>query len=284
MLELISILFRWKWPLASVCILAGVISAIVLLLKPNHYQSTAVFLAANPYNIDRSSIFSRTPGDYPVYLFGNSQEIDRLLAIGRSSPLIQSIISQFNLQQHYKIDTKDELAIVKTTERFMNNFSIIKNALDAIEVTIEDEDPQMAADMANMVVKKIDETYSNLTKESKNKLTQTLQFNIDALKQRLNQIDKQIAEKPNSISYLQQSKTSLINDLNEAETIKAQYNTLANNETSAVYILENARASLKKSKPKRTLGVLSAILGTLVIGVFTVVLLEQLKKINATSH
>jgi len=284
MLELISILFRWKWPLASVCILAGVISAIVLLLKPNHYQSTAVFLAANPYNIDRSSIFSRTPGDYPVYLFGNSQEIDRLLAIGRSSPLIQSIISQFNLQQHYKIDTKDELAIVKTTERFMNNFSIIKNALDAIEVTIEDEDPQMAADMANMVVKKIDETYSNLTKESKNKLTQTLQFNIDALKQRLNQIDKQIAEKPNSISYLQQSKTSLINDLNEAETIKAQYNTLANNETSAVYILENARASLKKSKPKRTLGVLSAILSTLVIGVFTVVLLEQLKKINATSH
>jgi len=284
MLELISILFRWKWPLASVCILAGVISAIVLLLKPNHYQSTAVFLAANPYNIDRSSIFSRTPGDYPVYLFGNSQEIDRLLAIGRSSPLIQSIISQFNLQQHYKIDTKDKLAIVKTTERFMNNFSIIKNALDAIEVTIEDEDPQMAADMANMVVKKIDETYSNLTKESKNKLTQTLQFNIDALKQRLNQIDKQIAEKPNSISYLQQSKTSLINDLNEAETIKAQYNTLANNETSAVYILENARASLKKSKPKRTLGVLSAILGTLVIGVFTVVLLEQLKKINATSH
>jgi len=284
MLELISILFRWKWPLASVCILAGVISAIVLLLKPNHYQSTAVFLAANLYNIDRSSIFSRTPGDYPVYLFGNSQEIDRLLAIGRSSPLIQSIISQFNLQQHYKIDTKDELAIVKTTERFMNNFSIIKNALDAIEVTIEDEDPQMAADMANMVVKKIDETYSNLTKESKNKLTQTLQFNIDALKQRLNQIDKQIAEKPNSISYLQQSKTSLINDLNEAETIKAQYNTLANNETSAVYILENARASLKKSKPKRTLGVLSAILSTLVIGVFTVVLLEQLKKINATSH
>jgi len=284
MLELVSIIFRWKWHLVAVCLLAGLISAITFLLKPNYYKSTAVFLAANPYNIDRASIFSRTPGEYPVYLFGNSQEIDRLISIGRSTPLIQSIISEFNLQEHYKVDAADPLAIVKTTERFMKNYNILKNALDAIEVIVEDIDAELAANIANTIVKKIDFTYSNITNKSKTDLTQTLQHNIDALKLRLKEIDRQIKENPNNLNFLQQTKTTLVNDLNEAETIKAQYNTLANSETSAVYILENAVASVKKSRPKRTLGVLSTILATLVIGVSIVVILEQLKKFNATGN
>lgn len=284
MLELVSIVFRWKWHLAAVCFLAGLISAVSLFLKPNYYQSVATFLAANPYSIDRTSIFSRTPGDYPVYLFGNSKEIDRLLSIGRSSPLIQSIINEFKLTEHYEVNASDPMATAKTTQKFMKNFEIIKNPLDAIEVFVEDKDPQMAADIANAVVKKIDETYSNITKESKTQLTQTLQYNIDALNQRLKQIDSQIASNPTNLNYLTQSKTTLINDLNEAETIKAQYNTLANNETSAVYILENATASLKKSKPNRTLGVLSTVLATLIIGVAIVVILEQLKNFNATNN
>lgn len=284
MLELVSIIFRWKWHLIAVCFLAGLISAITLLSKPNYYQSVAVFLAANPYNVDRTSIFSRTPGEYPVYLFGNSQEIDRLISIGRSSPLIQSVISEYNLQQHYEVDASDPMAMVKTTERFMKNYSIIKNPLDAIEVIVEDTDPQLAANIANSVVKKIDATYSNITNKSKTTLTQTLQHNIDALKQRLKEIDIQIEENPANLSFLQQTKTTLTNDLNEAETIKAQYNTLANSESSAVYILENAAASLKKSKPKRTLGVLSTVLATLIIGISIVVILEQLKKFNATGN
>jgi len=283
MLELVSIIFRWKWHLVAVCFLAAVISAVTLYLKPNYYQSRAVFLAANPYTVDRTSIFSRTPGDYPTYLFGNSQEIDRLLSIGRSSPLLNSIISEFNLKQHYKIKASDPLAAVKTAEKFMKNFSIIKNALDGIEVAVEDENPQIAADIANRVVQKIDETYSNITKESKTNLTQTLQYNIDDLNKRIKQIDVQMAESPNNINYLQQTKTTIINDLNEAETIKAQYNTLANNKVSSVYILERAAPSLKKSKPKRTLGVLSAVLATLILSIFTVVILEQLKKLNVTS-
>jgi len=283
MLELVSIIFRWKWHLIAVCFLAAVISAVTLYLKPNYYQSRAVFLAANPYTVDRTSIFSRTPGDYPTYLFGNSKEIDRLLSIGRSSPLLQSVISEFNLQQHYKIKASDPLAGVKAAEKFMKNFSIIKNALDGIEVAVEDENPQIAADIANSVVQKIDETYSNITKESKTNLTQTLQYNIDDLNKRIKQIDVQMAESPNNINYLQQTKTTIINDLNEAETIKAQYNTLANNKVSSVYILERAAPSLKKSKPKRTLGVLSAVLATLILSIFTVVILEQLKKLNVTS-
>jgi len=283
MLELVSIIFRWKWHLIAVCFLAAVISAVTLYLKPNYYQSRAVFLAANPYTVDRTSIFSRTPGDYPTYLFGNSKEIDRLLSIGRSSPLLNSIISEFNLKQHYKIKASDPLAGVKAAEKFMKNFSIIKNALDGIEVAVEDENPQIAADIANSVVQKIDETYSNITKESKTNLTQTLQYNIDDLNKRIKQIDVQMAESPNNINYLQQTKTTIINDLNEAETIKAQYNTLANNKVSSVYILERAAPSLKKSKPKRTLGVLSAVLATLILSIFTVVILEQLKKLNVTS-
>jgi len=284
MLELISIILRWKWHLVAVCFLAGIISTVVLLLKPNYYQSVAVFLAAKPYNVDRTSIFSEAPGKYPVNLFGNSQEIDRLISIGRSSTLIQSVINDFNLMQHYEIDATDPLAGVKTAERFMKNYSIIKNPLDAIEVSVEDQDPKFAADIANTIVKKIDETYANITVKGKTNLTATLQHNIDVLKQRLSKLNQEIANKPANLNYLEQTKTALIVDLNEAETIKGQYNTMANSKTSALYVLENASPSLKKSKPKRTIGVLSTILATLIISVSIAVVLEQLKKNNVTGN
>jgi len=284
MLELVSIIFRWKWHIAAVCFLAGLISAIALLLKPNYYQSTAVFLAANPYNIDRTSVFTRTPGDYPVYLFGSSHEIDRLLSIGRSLPLVKSIIKEFDLQKHYEVDATHPMAKVKTREQFLKNYSVIKNSLDAIEVIVEDQNPELAANIANTVVKKIDSTFIGITNISKTGLTETLKHNIDAIKQRLKEIDTQIEENPANLNFLQQTKTTLINDLNEAETIKAQYNTLANSESSAIYILEDAVPSIKKSKPGRTLGVLSTILATLIFSVLIVVILEQLKKINATGN
>jgi len=115
MIELIGIVLRWKWPIAIVCLIAGLLSVGLSLLKPNYFKSTVVFLAANPYMIDRSNIFSKTPGENPVFMFGSSREIDRLLSIGQSQPLINYIINKYQLIKHYEIDESDPLASFELT-------------------------------------------------------------------------------------------------------------------------------------------------------------------------
>jgi len=103
MIELIGIVLRWKWPIAIVCAVVGLLSVGLSLLQPNYFKSTVVFLAANPYMMDRSNIFSKTPGENPVFMFGSSREIDRLISIGKSQPLVDYIIHKYKLAEHYNI-------------------------------------------------------------------------------------------------------------------------------------------------------------------------------------
>jgi hypothetical protein len=53
-----------------------------------------------------------------------------------------------------------------------------KNRNDAIELTIEDTDPQLASDMANAAREKIDEFAQRLTKDSQAKLLASFDSNL----------------------------------------------------------------------------------------------------------
>lgn len=282
MIELIGIVLRWKWPIAIVCLIAGLLSVGLSLLKPNYFKSTVVFLAANPYMIDRSNIFSKTPGENPVFMFGASRDIDRLLSIGQSQPLINYIINKYQLIKHYEIDESDPLASFKVNEKLWKNYSILKNPLDAIEVHVEDINPQKAADMANDIVRKIDSIHLSIMSKSKANMAGMLDYNINDIQKKLAVLNDSInkVKRTGNIKALETLETlqqASIEDLSEAEVVKDQYKTLASNEVSSVYILQQAAPSVKKSKPKRSIIVLSTLLATLFFSAGFAIIFEQLK-------
>jgi len=282
MIELIGIILRWKWPIVAVCFIAALLSVGLSLLKPNYFKSTVIFLAANPYMMDRSTIFSKTPGENPVFMFGSGKEIDRLISIGKSQPLVDYIINKYNLIQHYEIDTTDPLAAFKVTERLWKNYKILKNPLDAIEVQIEDIDPKKAADMANDIVQKIDSIHLGILSKSKADMASMLDFNIKDLEHKITVLNDsiiQVKKKANAktVFTLESLRDAAIEDLSEAQLVKDQYATLASNEMSSVYILQQAAPSVKKSKPKRSIMVLGTLIATLLFSASFAIIFEQLK-------
>lgn len=282
MIELIGIVLRWKWPIAIVCAVVGLLSVGLSLLQPNYFKSTVVFLAANPYMMDRSNIFSKTPGENPVFMFGSSREIDRLISIGKSQPLVDYIIHKYKLAEHYNIKQSDPLAGHKVNEKLSKNYKIIKNPLDAIEVQVEDTDPQKAANMANDIVQKIDSIHIGIMSQSKDDMANMLNYNINELSEKLSVFNDSIVKMKNStnlkeLEILEAMRATIITDLSEAQVVKDQYKTLASNNISSVYILQQAAPSVKKSKPKRSITVLSALLATLILSAGFAIIFEQLK-------
>lgn len=287
MIELIGILWRWKWPIAIVCALTAILSVVFSLLKPNYYESSVVFLAANPYLIDRSTLFSEKPGETPLFMFGSTNDIDRLMSIGSAQPLIDYVINKYNLYDHYKIDKSDPLASYEVNKEFLKHYSIIKNARDAVEVHVADQDPALAAKMANDIVSKIDASNIELLASSKTDMANLVDISISKLRTKLTALnDSLVAGKvvrSSDIEIVEGLREKTIEDLNRAQLVKEQYETLSDKNITSLYILQKAYPSVKKSKPKRSIMVLSSILAALILSAGIAIILEQFKAYNRES-
>ena len=155
---------RWRYQLASVLILTALVSAGIAWTLPNRYSSTAIFLPTSPQSSDPDRLASGLRLDVD----GTSADLDRVLTIGQSLPLAERIIRQFHLYEHYGAgqpgtDAADNYVLGE----FTSNLSIVHNERDAIELTFQDRDRRLAADVANALLAAIDSATQQLTLENR---------------------------------------------------------------------------------------------------------------------
>ncbi|WP_400191423.1 hypothetical protein [Hymenobacter sp. B81] len=165
LLSLWPIVQRWKNLVLGAVALAAVVSAVVALLLPNIYRSTSVFYPTNPQTTDPDRIV--TEGG-KLELGGRAEDLDRVLTIGNSLPVAEYIIKKYRLHQHYEFGQPgDEQADQAALDEFAANLDIVHNERDAIELTFQDRDKQLAARIANDLVALIDSFNQQLTLDNR---------------------------------------------------------------------------------------------------------------------
>ena len=155
---------RWRYQLATVLVLTALLSAGIAWTLPNIYSSTAIFLPSSPESSDPDRLAS----GQRLGVDGTSADLDRVLTIGQSLPLAEHIIRRFHLYEHYKAgqpgtDAADNYVL----SEFSSNLSIVHNERDAIELTFQDRDRRLAADVANALLAAIDSATQQLTLENR---------------------------------------------------------------------------------------------------------------------
>lgn len=153
------VFWRWNYLLALALGLTAVVSASIAWAIPDSYRSTAIFLpAALPRVVPDSA-----PGPQPVD-DAASASLDRLLSIGQSRPLAESMVRQFHLYGYRPASLPEaNVATGKALREFAANLSLIRNASEAIELTFQSHDKQLAANVANALVAAIDSASQRLT-------------------------------------------------------------------------------------------------------------------------
>lgn len=223
LLDVISVLWRWRYKILVVTAIASIGAVIISLLLPTYYKATTTFYAASE---DLSKPIPVGEIDRNIRYYGTDTDIDRLLTIANSSDIRTDLINEFDLYEHYDIDLDSKNAAHKINLRLSKLYRISKTKLDAIELSVEDTDPILAAKIANSARDKINDRAQKTVKDSQRK--------------QIENYDKKISENDKLLSALGDSLTSL----------KKRYNVF-DLETQTQVLLE--QLSLARSSGKTSL-------------------------------
>jgi uncharacterized protein involved in exopolysaccharide biosynthesis len=331
---------RWKYLLGLAAGLALVISTVVALRLDNIYSSTAVFLPTSPQSADPDRLVEGSK----LELGARAEDLDRVISIGESLPVAELMIRKFNLYQHYDQGTPGtDLVENRTLQEFSSNLSIVHNERDAIELTFQDRDKQLAARVANAVVAAIDSINQQLTLENRRNVLELYRqrsaslgrsyeqtrlallrarrrYGLFGLEQQGRYLAKAVIETEKELRVAEgggpgnaaglrralngltkadggnlinlESWTQGADSVNLASTRLAdlqgrfiaargayeQAETSLGSRVSSLYQLQKAQPATRKSKPFRTVIILSSVLLTLVISVLVILLLELWKR------
>ncbi len=173
LLPLLGTLYPWRRRIGYVTLGAFVLSIVVCLFMKNYYQGKTVFYAASQDLFKPEKVFGNTQNE--VYYYGSGEDIDRIMTIGNSDEVIDFLIDSFDLWSVYKIKSGTPKAHYKLRKAFRENYNILLTKQDALELTIEDKDPERAAKMTNAAREQIDNLVRNIMKSSQLALASSFQ-------------------------------------------------------------------------------------------------------------
>lgn len=212
LLEVIRSLLKWRKSLIIVLAITAVTSVIVSLALSNYYRSTTVFLAVSPDQAMPDLVFSSTPMRTQYY--GNENDIDRLLTIAESNELIDFLADTFQLFEHYEIDPDHSKARYQVRLAFRDLYEVKKTRRDAIELSVEDKDPELAMHIANVAREKIDFFARELIKNNLKKTIKTYEESIHTQQEQLDMLS-------DTLMYLRR-KYGIFNTVTQTEFLTNQ--------------------------------------------------------------
>lgn len=288
-LQLIPLLWKHKIKILGGSLLTGIVVSAILLIMPNYYQSSTTFYPIN------NSILEPRGSDDRVSYYGDDHDIDRLLSMSESNDIIENIIQAYKLDEYYNIDATKEKGKVKLFKRFKKNYNIKKTEFDAIEISIEDQQPAMAQKLTQAMRNLIDEKGQEVIKASQKNILSNFkksyeqkQAQLEIITDSLNYLRSEYgiyntstqAEAFTTLEVKNPSSIALKNKIKKySEGIATVSNLLAlqdeisegvaqdqleiqnmesilNNKQSILHIIQEATLPIEKSRPKRSLYVL----------------------------
>lgn len=313
------LVFIWKRRkiIGIVTGVAAVISVIVSFLLTPLYRSTAVVFPAATSTV---SFSEQRNAKAAAMDFGEEEQAEQLVQILSSSRIRDKIVEQFDLMAHYDIAPDDKNKHYKLVKEYENHFFFVRTRYGSIQIDVLDEDPVMAADMANKIVDLIDTVKNNMVAE------RTLPaFEINKRKKEQMEIDRtEVLRKLDSLASLgvvpldgranlYQAYVDAKNQQEKAEIKKAidinmqhgaefdgleyirnekivkledfmesyeQAESDANTIFNHKFVVERAVVADKKDKPKRMIIVLLSTIGAMVFMVFGLLIKEKIDELR----
>ncbi|MCX6120431.1 MAG: Wzz/FepE/Etk N-terminal domain-containing protein [Ignavibacteriales bacterium] len=164
LLDFLSIITKYRKFISRFILLCTVLTAIIVLLLPKWYKSTASVFPAEKADLlgglegIASLAKSFSPSKALSSISGNS-EADRYLAILKSGTVLNAVIQKFDLVHVYDIT---DYPIENTIKELLTNVDFKIEDEGNITITVYDKDPQRAADMTNYFVEMLNKTNTGL--------------------------------------------------------------------------------------------------------------------------
>ncbi len=288
MLELLTIIYKWKWHIGLFCALAILASVIFSgpRFLPPYFESASVFYPSNPATTDRATLFGEDSGNSQVNYFGTKSDVNRMLTIANSAGLMNHLIQKYDLVNHYKMDTTNAKYMYYVGREFQGNYEAIKTDKDAILIKILDQDPTIASNMVNDAVEYINNVNNSIIRDNKSRTIKILKKELDAKENMITVLNEELNSKignRSEVEFLSSRIESTTEEINDLQKLYDQYKISADEGFASIYIIETAQPALTKSKPVRWMICAFAAIGSFVFSVLLAIFLEKFKEVKANA-
>jgi len=165
--NLVIFLYRWRKPLFIVLVVALVGSwffSSPWFITPK-YKSTVIMFPASSSSISKSLLNEQSVKGQDITAFGEDDQAEQLLQILNSNKIRDYIMRTFDLMQHYKIDSTSDYKYSNLFKEYDNNITFRRTEFMAVQISVYDADPQVAADIANTIASLLDSTKNDMMRQ-----------------------------------------------------------------------------------------------------------------------
>lgn len=239
----------------------AVLGLILSFIITPKYEAYTIFYAPANNSISKSVLDNNNLEG--LMEFGSEEQTDQMLQILSSDEIKEKVIAKFNLIDHYGIDRNSEYLVTKVKNKFEKNADFRRTDFLAIKITITDEDPNYAADMANYVGFILDSLKTNIQQERTKQAFSIVEHQYLLKKKQVDSIQNVLTgfRQKGIYDYKAQSEVLSIaiikaeTQLEEEEARVKVYNANKANLPDTTIIKANgrlaaARAALKSLKPR----------------------------------
>lgn len=149
----ILFLWNWKYTLIIITLVAAIVAAIFsgpAFIEPK-YKANVVMFPSSSNSVSRALLAENVGNTKDIMEFGEEEQAEQMLQVLNSNPIRSRIISKYNLMEHYEIDPDSKYKMTELYQQYKDNISFKRTEYMAVEISVLDTDPQMAADMANNI-------------------------------------------------------------------------------------------------------------------------------------
>ncbi|MEI8203339.1 MAG: hypothetical protein WCH34_10030 [Bacteroidota bacterium] len=159
------------------------------------YKSKVVMFPTSTNAISKALLSDNYAMKTDILEFGEDEQSEQMLQILNSNVIRQAVIKKYNLMDHYEIDSNSLYKNTYLFAEYESNISFRRTEYMAVEISVMDKDPQMAANIANDIAELMDSTKNAMQKERAMK-------GYKIVEAEYNKLAKEIEIKEDSISII----------------------------------------------------------------------------------
>ena len=187
--------FVWKWRrwLLIIGLATAILSLLCTYLVAPRYKSTAVIYAPRTNSMSKILLNKENYNErLEVKAYALQEETEQMMQILNALEIKDSLISRFKLAEHYDINPDSKGAETKLYKTLTNNLTFKRTEFGAISITVSDEDPQIACDMADYILSLVDTVKNRTERERAAAAYYALKRQVDSVNKEIARIDDSI--------------------------------------------------------------------------------------------
>ena len=182
--NLVIFLYKWRKPLLIILLIALFGSwffSSPWFITPK-FKSMVIMFPASSSSISKSLLNDQPVKGQDITAFGEDDQAEQLLQILNSNKIRDRIMRKFDLMKHYRIDSTSEVKYSNLFKEYDRNINFRRTEFMAVQITVYDVDPQVAADIANSIASLLDSTKNDMMRQRSVKGFKVVETEYNALK------------------------------------------------------------------------------------------------------